>query len=80
MRSVEMWVGCIAGALHEDEYKSLLADAGFEGIDIEPTRVYKLDDAREFFADAGIDSCCIPKEVDGAFMSGFVRATKPLAT
>ena len=76
-RSVELWVGCIAGALHEDEYKSLLAQAGFEGIGIEPTRIYKLDDAREFLADSGIDTCCIPKEVDGAFMSGFVRATKP---
>ena len=76
-RNVELWVGCIAGALHEDEYKSLLAQAGFEGIDIEPTRIYRLDDAREFLADAGIDFDAIPKSVDGAFMSGFVRATKP---
>jgi len=76
-RNIELWVGCIAGALHEDEYKSLLAQAGFEGIDIEPTRIYKLEDAREFLADAGIDFESIPKEVDGAFMSGFVRASKP---
>ncbi|MGZ5450201.1 MAG: arsenite methyltransferase [Thermoanaerobaculia bacterium] len=76
-RNVELWVGCIAGALHEDEYKSLLAQAGFQGIDIEPTRIYRLDDAREFLADAGIDFGSIPKSVDGAFMSGFVRATKP---
>jgi arsenite methyltransferase len=77
MRNVELWVGCVAGALHEDEYTRLLADAGFEGIGIEPTRIYQLDDAKAFLADAGIDSETIPKEVDGAFMSGFVRATKP---
>ncbi len=76
-RSVELWVGCIAGALHEDEYQALLAQAGFEAIDIEPTRVYRLEDARSFLADAGIDFESIPKEVDGAFMSGFVRAVKP---
>jgi arsenite methyltransferase len=76
-RNVELWVGCIAGALHEDEYKQFLADAGFTNIDIEPTRIYKLDDAKTFLADAGIDFSSIPKEVDGAFMSGFVRATKP---
>jgi arsenite methyltransferase len=76
-RNVELWVGCIAGALHEDEYQSLLGQAGFEGIGIEPTRVYRLNEARDFLAEAGIDFESIPKEVDGAFMSGFVRATKP---
>ncbi|HEX6087958.1 MAG TPA: arsenite methyltransferase [Thermoanaerobaculia bacterium] len=76
-RSVELWVGCIAGALHEDEYKQYLTDAGFTNVDIEPTRIYRLDDAKAFLADAGIDFGTIPKEVDGAFMSGFVRATKP---
>jgi arsenite methyltransferase len=76
-RSIELWVGCIAGALHENEYTSLLAQAGFEGVSIEPTRIYQLDDAREFLADAGIDANSIPQEVNGAFMSGFVRATKP---
>jgi arsenite methyltransferase len=77
MRNIELWVGCVAGALHEDEYKQLLADAGFAGIGIEPTRIYQLDDARAFLADAGIDFDTVPREVDGAFMSGFVRATKP---
>ena len=76
-RNVELWVGCIAGALHEDEYKRLLAESGFTGIDIEPTRIYRLADAKAFLADAGIDFETVPKEVDGAFMSGFVRATKP---
>jgi len=80
LRNVELWVGCIAGALHEEEYKSLLAQAGFDGIGIEPTRIYRLADARDFLADAGIDLGSIPKEVDGAFMSGFVRATKPLSS
>ena len=76
-RNVELWVGCVAGALHEDEYKRLLTEAGFAGIDIEPTRVYRLEDAKAFLAEAGIDFENIPTEVDGAFMSGFVRATKP---
>ena len=76
-RNVELWVGCIAGALHEDEYKRFLADAGFTGIDIEPTRIYRVDDAKAFLSDAGMDCGSIPQEVDGAFMSGFVRATKP---
>ncbi|HEU4520928.1 MAG TPA: arsenite methyltransferase [Thermoanaerobaculia bacterium] len=76
-RSVEMWTGCVAGALEIEEYKSLLTAAGFEGVDIEPTRVYRLEDAKAFLADAGIDAGSLPKEIDGAFMSGFVRATKP---
>jgi SAM-dependent methyltransferase len=76
-RSVELWVGCIAGALHEDEYRQHLAAAGFAAIDVEPTRIYRLDDAKSFLADAGIDFESIPREVDGAFMSGFVRAVKP---
>jgi arsenite methyltransferase len=75
-RSVELWVGCVAGALHEQEYRRLLTEAGFEDVDIEPTRVYRLADARECLADAGIDADSIPSQVDGAFMSGFVRATK----
>ena len=78
-RSVELWVGCIAGALHVDEYTGLLAEAGFEGIGIDPTRVYRIDDAKAFLVDAGIDPGSIPAEVDGAFMSGFVRARKPVA-
>jgi SAM-dependent methyltransferase len=76
-RSVELWVGCIAGALHVEEYARLLAEAGFEEVGIEPTRVYHLEDAKAFLADAGIDIRSIPAEVDGAFMSGFVRARKP---
>jgi len=75
-RSVELWVGCVAGALHEDEYTRLLAEAGFAEISIEPTRVYRLEDAREFLTEAGIDTVSLPAEVDGAFMSGFVRAVK----
>ena len=76
-RNVELWVGCIAGALHEDQYRQYLADAGFTRIDIEPTRIYRLEEAKAFLSDAGIDFGSIPQEVDGAFMSGFVRAVKP---
>jgi arsenite methyltransferase len=76
-RNVELWIGCVAGALEENEYKRLLADAGFADIDIEPTRVYRLDDARGFLSEAGIASESLPQEIDGAFMSGFVRARKP---
>jgi arsenite methyltransferase len=77
-RSVELWIGCVAGALEENEYKRLLADAGFDGVSIEPTRVYRLEDAKSFLAEAGIDADALPAEVDGAFMSGFVRASKPV--
>ncbi len=76
-RNVELWIGCVAGALEENEYKRLLGEAGFANVDIEPTRVYRLADAKAFLADAGIDVASLPAEVDGAFMSGFVRATKP---
>ncbi len=76
-RSVELWMGCVAGALEVGEYENLLAAAGFEGISIEPTRIYNLADAHEFLASAGIDSSSLPAEIDGAFMSGFVRARKP---
>ncbi|HEX8171296.1 MAG TPA: arsenite methyltransferase [Thermoanaerobaculia bacterium] len=76
-RSVELWIGCVAGALHEGDYARLLAEAGFKDIEIEPTRIYRLDDARTLLADAGIDASSIPAEVDGAFMSAFVRARKP---
>jgi SAM-dependent methyltransferase len=76
-RNVELWIGCVAGALEVDEYKRLLGEAGFENVDIEPTRVYRLADAKAFLADAGIDIASLPAEIDGAFMSGFVRATKP---
>jgi arsenite methyltransferase len=77
-RSVELWVGCVAGALGEAEYASKLAKAGFEAIDIEPTRIYRVEDAREFLADEGVDVDAIAPQVDGKFMSAFVRARKPV--
>ena len=76
-KSVELWIGCIAGALEESEYRAKLARAGFESVEIEPTRVYRVDDAREFLAQAGIDADAIAPQVDGKFMSAFVRAVKP---
>ncbi len=76
-KSVELWIGCIAGALKESEYRAKLARAGFESVEIEPTRVYRVDDAREFLAQAGIDAEAIAPQVDGKFMSAFVRAVKP---
>ena len=76
-RSVELWVGCIAGALSETEYAEKLAAAGFESIALEPTRVYKIDDAREFLGAAGIDADAIAPLVEGRFISAFVRAIKP---
>src|SRR3989441_1151463 len=78
-RSVELWIGCVAGALEHDEYRAKLAKAGFEGIDLEPTRVYRVEDAREFLAKSGIDGDAIAPQVDGKFMSALVRARKPLA-
>jgi ubiquinone/menaquinone biosynthesis C-methylase UbiE len=76
-RSVELWIGCVAGALEEEEYRDKLAKAGFESIDVEPTRVYRLEDAQEFLAGSGIDAVAIAPQVDGKFMSAFVRARKP---
>jgi arsenite methyltransferase len=76
-RSMELWVGCIAGALEDQEYVRKLAKAGFEAIDIEPTRVYSIDDARQFLSGEGIDVDAIAPQVDGKFMSGFIRAVKP---
>jgi arsenite methyltransferase len=78
-RSMELWVGCVAGALEENEFKSLLAQAGFENADIEPTRVYKVDDARVFLEEAGLDVDAFTQQIDGRFMAAFVRATKPVA-
>jgi arsenite methyltransferase len=72
-----LWVGCIAGALEEGEYRSKLKAAGFEGASIEPTRVYRIADAREFLAGKGIDVDAVAREVDGKFMSAFIRAVKP---
>jgi len=77
--SVLLWVGCVAGALEEDEYRAKLAAAGFRNVDIEPTRIYRSEDARGFLADKGIDIDVIGPQVDGKFMSAFIRATKPPA-
>ena len=76
-RNMELWVGCIAGALEETEYVAKLAAAGFNDIGLEPTRVYRVEDAREFLATEGIDVDAMAPLVDGKFMSAFVRATKP---
>jgi arsenite methyltransferase len=78
-QSVLLWVGCVAGAMEEDEYRSKLKSAGFEQIELEPTRVYRVEDAREFLAGQGIDVDRIAPEVDGKFLSAFVRAVKPKA-
>ena len=78
-RSVELWIGCIAGALDESDYRARLAKAGFEAIDVEPTRIYRTEDAREFLDREGIDARAIAPVVDGKFMSAFVRARKPTA-
>ena len=74
-----LWVGCIAGALEENDYRAKLVAAGFEAIGIEPTRIYKIDDAREFLAGKGLDVDALAAQVDGKFMSAFVRAVKPKA-
>jgi SAM-dependent methyltransferase len=76
-RNVELWVGCIAGAMEEAEYVQKLEQAGFIEISMEPTRIYNLEDAREFLATEGIDVDAIAPAVDGKFMSAFVRARKP---
>lgn len=76
-RSVLLWVGCVAGALDENEYRQKLAAAGFSQIEVEPTRVYKVADAREFLEAQGVDADAIAPLVDGRFMSAFVRAKKP---
>ena len=76
-RSMEMWVGCIAGALQDHEYIGKLAKAGFDGIDIEPTRVYSIEDARQFLTGEGIDVDAIAPQVENKFMSAFIRAFKP---
>jgi SAM-dependent methyltransferase len=78
-KSVLLWVGCVAGALEEKEYRSKLAAAGFEAIGVEPTRVYRIEDARTFLSGQGIDVDTIAPQVDGKFMGAFIRATKPLA-
>jgi arsenite methyltransferase len=78
-QSMLLWVGCIAGALDEYEYVGRLAKAGFDLIDIEPTRIYSIEDARQFLTGEGIDVDAIAPQVEGKFMSAFIRAVKPPA-
>ncbi len=76
-KSMELWVGCIAGALEEYEYRDKLFQAGFVSIDIEPTRVYKSEEAHDFLVAAGLDAGKVAPMIDGKFISAFVRAVKP---
>jgi arsenite methyltransferase len=76
-RSVELWVGCLSGALDESDYVARLQRAGFEGVSIEPTRVYEVDDARDVLTGHGFDVDAIAAQVDGRFFSGFIRGRKP---
>jgi arsenite methyltransferase len=78
-KSMELWVGCVAGALSETEYREKLTAAGFESVDIEVTRVYDVNDAREFLRTSGIDADVIAPQVRNKFISAFVRAQKPKA-
>ncbi len=76
-KSILLWVGCVAGALEENEYRTKLEAAGFKDIDVEPTRIYRAEDAVSFLQDQGLDLEVIRPEVDGKFMSAFIRARKP---
>lgn len=76
-QSMSLWVGCIAGALEENDYRSKLESAGFADVDLEPTRTYDIEDARVFLTEAGIDVDAIAPQVEGKFLSAFIRATKP---
>jgi hypothetical protein len=76
-KSVLLWVGCIGGALEEMEYSSKLRSAGFEQVEIEPTRIYRVEDARAFLSSEGLDVDALAPQVDGKFMSAFIRAVKP---
>jgi SAM-dependent methyltransferase len=76
-KNMELWIGCVAGALEEQEYRALLAGAGFDHIDVEVTRVYAADDAAAFLEGSGLDVASFAREIDGKFVSAFVRATKP---
>ena len=79
-QSMELWVGCVAGALDEEEYRRRLEEAGFEEIAIEPTRVYEFEDARAFLASAGLNTEVLAREVGGRVMGAFVRARKPVSS
>ena len=76
-RNMELWIGCVAGALEEMEYRDLLADAGFRRVEIEPTRIYEAKDAEAFLIGSGLDAATFAGQIDGKFMSAFIRATKP---
>ena len=78
-RSMELWVGCVAGALEEKQFEAWLREAGFENPTLEPTRVYRVEDARQFLSEAGLDPDAIAEDIDGKLMAAFVRATKPAA-
>jgi SAM-dependent methyltransferase len=78
-RSMELWVGCIAGALEERDYSNKLAAAGFVDVEVEPWRIYDLADASSYLADSGVDVAALAPRIDGAFASAFVRARKPAA-
>jgi len=78
-RSMELWVGCVAGALEERQFEAWLREAGFENPSLEPTRVYRVEDARQFLADAGLDPDAVAADVDGKIMAAFVRATRPVS-
>jgi arsenite methyltransferase len=78
-RSMELWVGCVAGALEESTYRSKLSGVGFEAIDVEPTRIYRAADAKQFLEEAGLSDEATLAQVDGRFMGAFIRATKPVA-
>jgi ubiquinone/menaquinone biosynthesis C-methylase UbiE len=79
-RNIELWIGCVAGALEETDYRGRLARAGFGEIDVEPTRIYRSEDASEFLEKAGFDAARVGPEIEGKFMSAFIRARKPAAT
>ena len=76
-KNMELWVGCVAGALSDDEYVAKLAEAGFENVGIEPTRIYSIEDARDFLSGQGLDADALAGEVEGKFINAFVRASKP---
>jgi ubiquinone/menaquinone biosynthesis C-methylase UbiE len=77
-KSMLLWVGCIAGALEESDYIAKLQNAGFAGVSVEPTRIYNVEDARQFLSEAGVDVDAIAPQVTGKFLSAFIRAAKPL--
>ena len=77
-RSMELWIGCVAGALEENTYRAKMTSAGFESIDVEPTRVYRAADALQFLTGAGLSEQGLAEQVDGRFMSAFIRAQKPV--